>query len=93
MKRIAIAATLSVLLTGCGIQLPTVSTDFDPNYMRRHAKTGTLFRSTSDLPRSWQDTNLRYADRQWLEDLIDEQRQLVPAGPRGCSPGSRCTGR
>jgi hypothetical protein len=91
MARVAIAVASALLLSGCAI--PTVSTDFDPNYMRRHAKTGTLFRSTSDLPRSWQDTNLRYADERWFRDVIDEQRQLVPGGSRGCSPGSRCTGR
>jgi len=91
MKNIVIAALGAAVLGGCA--LPTISTDFDPNFSRRHAKTGTLFRSTSDLPRSWQDTNLRYADRQWLEDIIDEQRQLVPSSSRGCSPGSRCTGR
>ena len=96
MKRIAIVAALSAVLAGCGIQLPTVSTDFDPNYARRHAKTGTLFRGTSDMPRNWQDVpqNVRYADRQWLEDVIDEQRQLVGTSSRGaCSPGARCTGR
>ena len=93
MKKLAIAAVCSTIMTGCGIQLPTVSTEFDPNYSRRHAKTGTLFRSTSDLPRSWQDTNLRYADRQWLEDLIDEQRQLAPSNSGRCSVGSRWTGR
>ena len=91
MKRFALVACC-LALAGCA-NFPTISTDFDPNLSRRHAKTGTLFRSTSDLPRSWRDTNLRYADRQWLEDLIDEQRQLVPGGPRGCSPGTRCTGR
>lgn len=93
MKNLAIAAVCSTLLAGCAI--PTISTDFDPNYGRRHAKTGTLIRGKSDLPRSWQDVphNVRYADRQWLEDLIDEQRQLVPSASRACSVGSRCTGR
>jgi hypothetical protein len=95
MKTIAIAALSSTLLAGCGIQIPTISTDFDPNYGRRYAKTGTHLRGPSDLPRTWQDVphNMRYADRQWLEDLIDEQRQLVPSGARGCTVGSRCTGR
>jgi hypothetical protein len=93
MARLLVGFACALVLSGCGITLPTISTDFDPNYARRHARTGTLFRASNDLPRSWRDTNLRYADRQWLEDLIDEQRQLVPAGPRGCSPGSRCTGR
>ena len=92
MRKAAVFSICAALLGGCA-NFPTISTDFDPNYSRRHAKTGTLFRSTSDLPRSWQDTNLRYADRQWLEDIIDEQRQLVPSSARGCSPGSRCTGR
>lgn len=92
MRYLAIAFG-SIVLSGCA--LPTISTDFDPNYARRHAKTGTLIRGTSDLPRSWQDVphNMRYADRQWLEDLIDVQRQLAPPGSRQCSPGSRCTGR
>jgi hypothetical protein len=93
MARLALAFACALLLAGCA--LPTISTDFDPNYRQRYAKTGTLLRGTNDLPRSWQDVpqNIRYADRQWLEDLIAEQRQLVPSTPRGCSPGSRCTGR
>ena len=91
MTRTLLAAASLLVLGGCA--LPTISTDFDPNYARRSARTGTLFRATNDLPRSWHDTNLRYADRQWLEDIISEQRQLVPTNPRGCSPGSRCTGR
>jgi hypothetical protein len=95
MRKIAFAAICCAALAGCGIQLPTISTDFDPNYGRRHARTGTLLRGTNDLPRNWQDVpqNVRYADRQWLEDLIDEQRQLVASPSRGCSAGSRCTGR
>ena len=92
MTRTLALAIAAVLLGGCAI--PTISTDFDPNYVRRNARTGTMFRATSDLPRSWQDTNLRYADRQWLEDLIAEQRQFgVAAGAGPCSVGSRCTGR
>jgi hypothetical protein len=91
MARLAAISICALLLSGCAI--PTISTDFDPNYMRKNARTGTLFRATSDMPRSWQDTNLRYADERWFRDIIDEQRQLVPTAPRGCSPGSRCTGR
>lgn len=95
MRNLAIAAICSTLLAGCGLQLPIVSTDFDPGYRRMSAKTGTLIRGRTDLPRTWMDVphNVRYADRQWLEDLIDEQRQLVPTASRACSVGSRCTGR
>ena len=93
MKRLALAVACSTVLAGCAI--PTISTDFDPNYRRTMAKTGTLMRVTSDLPRTWQDVphNMRYADRQWFEDLIDKQRQLVPTSNTACSVGSRCTGR
>jgi hypothetical protein len=92
MKMLAIAIG-SMVLGGCAI--PTISTDLDPNYRRMAARTGTHFKGTNDLPRSWQDVphNVRYADRQWLEDIIDEQRQLVPSSSRACSVGSRCTGR
>lgn len=92
MRTLALAIG-TVLLSGCAI--PTISTDFDPEYRRVHARTGTRIPGTNDLPRSWHDVphNMRYADRQWLEDLIAEQRQLVPSSARGCSPGSRCTGR
>jgi hypothetical protein len=92
MKTLAIAIG-AVLLGGCAI--PTISTDFDPNYRRMHARTGTRIAGTNDLPRSWLDVpqNVRYADRQWLEDIIAEQRQLVPTASRACSIGSRCTGR
>ena len=93
MNRLALLAACSTLLAGCAI--PTISTEFDPNYRRTMSKTGTLMKVTSDLPRTWQDVphNMRYADRQWLEDLIDVQRQLVPTGGGGCTVGSRCTGR
>jgi hypothetical protein len=93
MARLAAISICALLLSGCAI--PTISTDFDPSYRRMHARTGTRIQGTNDLPRSWQDVphNLRYADQRWLRDIIDEQRQLVPTAPRGCSPGSRCTGR
>jgi hypothetical protein len=91
MARLATLSVCALLLSGCAI--PTISTDFDPEARRMMARTGSRISGTSDLPRSWRDTNLRYADRQWLEDLIDEQRQLVPSSSRGCSAGSRCTGR
>ena len=92
MKTLALAMA-AVLLGGCA--LPTISTDFDPNHRRMSARTGSRIAGTSDLPRSWMaiPQNVRYADRQWLEDLIDEQRQLVPTASRACSVGSRCTGR
>ena len=92
MKYLAIALG-SFVLGGCAI--PTISTDFDPDYRRMSSRTGTRIQGTNDLPRNWMDVphNMRYADRQWLEDLIAEQRQLVPSSPRGCSVGSRCTGR
>lgn len=92
MKHLAI--TLGAFVLG-GCAIPTISTDFDPNYQRMTARTGSRIAGTSDLPRNWQDIpqNVRYADRVWLEDLIDKQRQLVPTASHQCSQGSRCTGR
>lgn len=92
MARLAIVS-ICALLSGCAF--PTISTDFDPDSRRMTSRTGSRIAGTSDLPRSWQDVphNMRYADRQWLEDLIDVQRQLAPPGSHQCSPGSRCTGR
>ena len=93
MARLAAISISALLISGCAV--PTISTDFDPNYRRMASRTGTRIQGTNDLPRNWQDIpqNVRYADRVWLEDLIDKQRMLVPSSPTGCSPGSRCTGR
>jgi hypothetical protein len=70
-----IAAACLLALTGCA--LPVISTDFDPTTTRKMKRTGTNFAGTTDLPRKWGDTELKYMGREEAENLVRRQRALA----------------
>ena len=69
---IAVAAALA--LAGCAF--PVISTQLDGNVARKVKRTGTNFQGTTDLPRSWADTELKYMGREEVENLVRRQRAL-----------------
>lgn len=75
MTRTLIATAIALLLAGC-TSFPVISTEFDPNIKRKVKRTGSNFHGTTDLPKSWADTDLKYMGREEVENLIRRQRAL-----------------
>ena len=89
--KLAVLAACSVLLAGCAI--PVISTDLDPSpSKRKYYRTGSHVGGSSDLPRSWRDTELKYTDKDWLDLLISRQRQLSETMGNPCGNATRCAG-
>ena len=86
-----VLAAFGFLLAGCAI--PVISTDLDPtSSKRKYHRTGSHVAGTSDLPRSWRDTELKYTDKDWLDLLISRQRQLSETMGNPCGTATRCAG-
>ena len=78
MTRLLVAATVALLLAGCA--LPLISTDFDAGKARKYKRTGTNFSATTDLPRDWKETDLKYMDKEAGEEMVRRQRALGGGG-------------
>jgi hypothetical protein len=72
MRLILVATSCALALAGCAV--PTISTDFDPGTLRKVKRTGTNFAGTTDLPRKWGDTELKYMGQEETENLVRRQR-------------------
>jgi hypothetical protein len=74
----AMAAASLLALAGCA--LPLISTEYDPGKAHKYKRTGTNFPATTDLPRDWKETDLKYMDKDASEDLVRRQRALGGGG-------------
>lgn len=86
MKKLFTLLVTAWVAAGCAF--PVVSTDLSGGVGRKERRTGSNFQGPNDLPRNWQDANVKYFGREEFDKMLSGQ----PFGDlqKPCFSGTLC---